>query len=380
MLAMCLLGVLTGCKDEQQDRRHDYAVPVIEWTEGDADAVIGIPIVRSGSIGHEHAVGYQIQPLSAKLDADIAGGQGTIVFKSGKSESIIPVTLRGDDHFELREDFQILITDQDRTLTVTVTIVDDDSMAPLVMDGDGYRSASEYPSMETVWQEEFTGDALNAADWNVETGNGCDQGICGWGNDELQLYSGDARYLKVGEGRLVITADRSGDLYRSARIQTRGKKEFTFGRIDMRARLPEGKGLWPAFWMLGSSIATKPWPACGEIDIMESLGQQPEVVHGTVHYSNNGYATSTGSTSLVSGDFSDAFHVFTLIWERNKLVWYVDQQPFKTFQNNGIAGWPFNDPFYFVLNIAVGGRWPGAPDQTTVFPQSMEVDYIRVFR
>ena len=163
-------------------------------------------------------------------------------------------------------------------------------------------------------------------------------------------------------------------------VQTCALPISVLGRIDIRARLPKGKGIWPALWMLGTNIDQNPWPACGELDIMEMVGNDPTKVFGTVHYNNNGYVKSDGFLKLSTGDFSDKFHVFSVLWDLDIIIWYVDNQPFKTFRRSPGSVYPFNNPFYFVLNVAVGGQWPGDPDGTTVFPQQMTVDYIRVFR
>jgi beta-glucanase (GH16 family) len=163
---------------------------------------------------------------------------------------------------------------------------------------------------------------------------------------------------------------------------TKAKKEFQYGRIDIRARLPYGQGIWPAIWMLGANIDDVGWPRCGEIDIMELVGHLPKVSHGTAHYDVDGWASKGSSYALTTGQtFSDEFHVFTIVWEMNRIKWYVDYNKFFELSAQDVGGtYPFNNPFFFIMNIAVGGNWPGDPDETTVFPQTMEVDYIRVFQ
>jgi beta-glucanase (GH16 family) len=167
-------------------------------------------------------------------------------------------------------------------------------------------------------------------------------------------------------------------------MTTQGKKTFKFGRIDIRAKLPVGKGIWPALWMLGSSISTVSWPACGEIDIMELVGTFPSRVTGTMHWKAlNGNATNKGANyNLVSGDFSQQFHVYSIIWTENNIKWYVDDQLFltNTSFDVGSANYPFNANQFFIFNVAVGGNWPGPPDNTTSWPQRMFVDYVRVFQ
>jgi beta-glucanase (GH16 family) len=221
---------------------------------------------------------------------------------------------------------------------------------------------------------------LDETSWNYELGDGCPN-LCGWGNNELQVYTDLPKNVKLEESNLIITAIEEGnDEFFSARITTKDKVEFAYGRIDVRAKMPKGQGIWPAIWMLGANIDQVSWPACGEIDIMELVGHEPEKVHGTVHYENNGYQTTSGSKTLLEGDFSDEFHVYTLTWEQNTMSWYVDNELYKTFIKPANSIYPFNNEFFFILNIAVGGNWPGNPDATTLFPQEMTVDYIRVFR
>ena len=172
-------------------------------------------------------------------------------------------------------------------------------------------------------------------------------------------------------------------MYNSARIITKGKKEFKFGRIDIRAKLPEGQGIWPALWMLGSNIDDVGWPTCGEIDIMEMVGHEPNKTHGTAHWrASDGNSTFKGASTSSSKKLSEQYHVYSILWEENSLNWYFDEEKFHTITPNNLQNveFPFNQNFFFIFNIAVGGIWPGNPDDTTVFPQEMEIDYIRVFQ
>jgi beta-glucanase (GH16 family) len=237
-----------------------------------------------------------------------------------------------------------------------------------------------------VWSDEFEGSALDPSKWSVQVGDGCDINLCGWGNNELQWYQADN--VRVGGGILSITAraqPAGGRAYTSARIRTLGKGDWTYGRIDIRARLPLGRGLWPAIWMLPSNNRYGTWAASGEIDIVELVGHEPDRVHGTLHYGgewpDNIY--SGAPFVLPSGTFADRFHTFTLEWEEEEIRWYVDGEHYQTQtqwrSSGGPFPAPFNQPFHLVLNVAVGGDWPGRPDARTVFPQSMEVDYVRVY-
>jgi beta-glucanase (GH16 family) len=287
----------------------------------------------------------------------------------------------GDTHKEITEEFTIIFEFSGTQYIAPIQIMDDDPIEPILTAEDGYYTPGEYPSMKLAWGDEFDGTALNSASWTHEIGNGCSVGICGWGNNESQVYTDKAENLIVDNGKLVITARQEvGGGYTSARIKTENKRELKFGRIDVRAKLPKGQGLWPAIWMLGENIDIVGWPTCGEIDIMELRGGSPATVDGTVHYNSDGYKYNSSSTTLSSGDFSEKFHVFSIVWDLNTITWYVDNKEFKRFNNSNIASWPFNKPFFFIMNVAVGGNYGGPPNGTTVFPQQMTVDYIRVFQ
>jgi beta-glucanase (GH16 family) len=245
-----------------------------------------------------------------------------------------------------------------------------------------------------TWSDEFDGargSAVDARKWSAE------QGGSGWGNKELQYYTTGAKnaYLD-GKGSLVIKAMEESlpesfkcwygpCRYTSARLITKDKFSQAFGRFEARLRVPAGQGLWPAFWLLGEDIGRAGWPACGEIDVMEHIGREPSVVHGTIH--GPGYSGAAGigaAYTLPRGRrFADDFHVFAVEWEPNVLRWYVDNRLYKTLAPADLpagAKWVYDHPFFILLNVAVGGAWPGDPDATTRFPQTMTVDYVRVYR
>ncbi len=248
----------------------------------------------------------------------------------------------------------------------------------------GFTSPDSYEGFNLVWEEEFSGSELSS-DWTFELGDGCPD-LCGWGNQELEFYKKEN--TKLQDGNLIITAKRenAGNRnYTSSRLITKGKQFFTYGRIDIRAKLPKGQGLWPALWMLGENISEVSWPKCGEIDIMEMIGGNIEnrdaTVHGTVHWDNAGsYANYGGNTKLPFGTFNDEFHVFSIDWDEEKIVWLLDGIEYHVIDITPPELNEFHKPFFFILNVAVGGTWPGSPDGSTVFPQEMLVDYIRVFQ
>lgn len=247
---------------------------------------------------------------------------------------------------------------------------------------DGYTTPLSYEGYNLVWQDEFEGNSINTDYWVFETGSGCPN-LCGWGNNELQYYRKENAW--VADGVLTIEARREsyqGSQYTSTRMKTQGKKSFRYGRIDVRALLPKGQGIWPAVWMLGSNITSVGWPKCGEIDIMEMIGGsgREKTTHGTLHWDNNGHNYTGGSYSLDSGTFADEFHVFSIIWNENQIQWLMNDIRFHTINITPGHMTEFHEDFFFLLNVAVGGNWPGNPDGTTVFPQQMKVDYIRVFQ
>jgi beta-glucanase (GH16 family) len=243
-------------------------------------------------------------------------------------------------------------------------------------------------SYQLVWSDEFNGadgSAPDATKWAIQTGGN------GWGNNELEYYTARPQNVQVSGGNLVITAikeDYTGpdgvtQHYTSARMQTKGLFSQTYGRFEARIKIPKGQGMWPAFWMLGSDIDTNPWPACGEIDIMENIGKEPAIVHGSVH--GPGYAPGnvTASYTLPSGALSDDYHLYAVEWEAQQVRFYVDSTLYATFAPSNLPSgspWEFNKPFFLLLNLAVGGDWPGNPDGTTQFPQQMLVDYVRVYQ
>ncbi|MGY6559600.1 MAG: glycoside hydrolase family 16 protein [Nitritalea sp.] len=248
----------------------------------------------------------------------------------------------------------------------------------------GFVSPESYPGYSLVWQDEFSGNSLSA-DWVHDLGDGCPN-LCGWGNNELQWYRREN--VRVENGYLIIQARREaagGRQFTSSRIKTQGRQSFQYGRIDIRAALPKGQGIWPALWMLGDNITEVGWPRCGEIDIMEMVGGsapgRDNRVHGTLHWDNNGsWANFGGSTTLEEGIFNDNFHVFSIIWEEDKITWLLDDQQFFVIDTSPAELDEFRNSFFFLFNVAVGGNWPGNPDDSTRFPQQMVVDYVRVFQ
>lgn len=235
---------------------------------------------------------------------------------------------------------------------------------------------------QLVMSEEFDVDgAPKTALWSYNLGTGNN----GWGNNELQYYTDASQNIKVEGGMLKITAIKEsymGSEYTSARILTKGRFEQKYGRFEARIKMPWGKGLWPAFWMLGANSDTVIWPQCGEIDIMEYLGSKPTSMFGTVH--GPGYSGGNAISknyALINDRFDNDFHVFGIEWGENYINYYVDNKLYNQITPKNVPGeWVFNQPFYIILNMAVGGNFPGSPNAETVFPQTMTIDYVRVYQ
>jgi beta-glucanase (GH16 family) len=230
-----------------------------------------------------------------------------------------------------------------------------------------------------VWHDEFEGAEIDRTRWCLETG------YTGASNAEMEIYTARPENLRLENGMLVIEARQEllqGYRYTSGRLSTRGLHAWTYGRFEARLKLPFGQGLWPAFWMLGDDVAKTGWPECGEIDIMEAIGKAPDMVRGTIHGPGYFRDDNVGLDYFLNGQrFADDFHLFALEWEPDQLRWYVDDKLYSTLTPADVPGkWVFDHPFYLILNVAVGGLWPGYPDETTTFPQFMLVDYVRVYQ
>jgi hypothetical protein len=321
---------------------------------------IEIPVTLSVKSDKQVTVNYSTEDSTAVAGKDYeAVTAGNLTFLPGETSGVIKVNIipdtasKQDVFFKVKLSSPVNATLNGTGLTIKIVNVD-------------------YANL--VWSDEFTNGPLNTTYWNYE------QGATGWGNNELENYTNSINNVHIDSGYLHISALNTSSNYTSGRITTKGKKEFTYGRVDIRAKLPEGNGIWPALWMLGSNIGTAGWPKCGEIDIMELIGKDPSTVYGTVHWNDNGHVSRGGSSSLTNGKYSSGFHIFSLTWTPNRLIWLIDNQQFCYVNRSTISVFPFDLPQFFIFNVAVGGNWPGPPDQTTVFPQSMIIDYIRVYQ
>lgn len=234
---------------------------------------------------------------------------------------------------------------------------------------------------ELVWSDEFNESRIDTSKWTFEQGNGYN----GWGNHELEYYTDRNENASIQDGDLVITARKENyknRRYTSARMKTAFKGDWKYGKVEARIKLPAGQGMWPAFWMMPTDNVYGGWPKSGEIDIMEMIGRDPSTVYGTVHYGDHTHHYKGGKFTLSKGILHDTFHTYAIEWQPGKIQWLFDKKPYFQVTPDSLKpdSWPFKQRFYIILNLAVGGDWPGNPDSTTVFPQKMIIDYVRVYQ
>ncbi len=239
-------------------------------------------------------------------------------------------------------------------------------------------STAQKTNYKLVWEEQFVGSQLDESIWNFELGNGCPN-LCGWGNNELQVYTKNNHFVK--DGYLTIIAKKVDGQYSSTRITTKSKNEFKYGRIETRAKLPIGKGIWPAFWMLGSNISEVGWPKCGEIDILEYIGKEPDVIFTSLHtQASHGNTINTKKTKIET--IEEGFHIYAVDWNEQKMDFFVDEKLVYTFnpQLKNEYIWPFDKNFFIIINMAIGGNFGGPEVDNSIFPQEFIIDYIKVYQ
>ncbi|MFZ8835948.1 MAG: family 16 glycosylhydrolase [Flavobacteriales bacterium] len=381
-----LLSSCEGCGDPEPSNP-----PEIRWAnstsvfETSNFETIELEVVL-GSVHTERVtVDFETVEGSATPEEDYIASSGTIVFEPGEVSQTIELTLIIDEYLESDEEFEVVLSNPVNGYvkigepSTSVGIRNDDDL--IFISDDGYQAADSYEGMTLVWSDEFEGTSIDLSNWTYDLGNGSG----GWGNNELETYTNSANNSFVADGKLFIKAEKVGDnAYTSARMKTQGLHEFQYGRIDVRALLPKGQGIWPAIWMLGANHSEVGWPACGEIDIMELLGHLPGTVHGTAHWGIDwpNWNHQGLSTSIYPDHFDQEFHVFSIDWQANEIRYLMDDEEFFVINTSMMNGqpYPFNNPFFFILNVAVGGNWPGYPDETTAFPVFMAVDYVRVYQ
>src|SRR5687768_3404456 len=349
--------IFSGCDDDNDGTADPLNLPVLHVSditveEEDQDKIIHTEVTLTGENTTNAIVTIAALSGTAESPDDYTLlTSGKLIFAPGETTKTIDIRIKADEGKEAQESFQIkLYNPQNASIEkdiINVTITDDDdNIAGLTIPSGGFISPESYDGYSLVWRDEFSGEALNTADWNFEIGNGCPNN-CGWGNNESEYYRPDNTSLV--NGHLVITAKKQnyeGFEYTSSRLTTKGKQQFKFGRIDIRAALPEGKGIWPALWMLGSNIDAVGWPASGEIDIMELTGDIPNRVVGTVHYGANfaQHGFKSVSKFAASGDsYQEKFHVYSINWENNLIEFLVDDVVYSTITPADLNGqpWPF---------------------------------------
>jgi beta-glucanase (GH16 family) len=380
LILLFMLTLLAACgNDDGNPVLPQISASSLSQVEGDANNSMTFAVKLSAASKKVITVDFSTKDLGAKAGEDYVAQSGTLSFAAGETEKSLVIEILADTLREYDDRFEItLFNPKNAQLTapITGTIINDDSF--LADDDLGYTTPDNYPGYTLVWQDEFSGSGIDPANWKHELG------ASGWGNNELENYTARPDNSFVSNGRLVIEAKKenyNGSEYTSARMITQGLREFKYGRIDIRAKLPTGQGIWPALWMLGNNIGTVGWPKCGEIDIMEIVGHEPATLHGTVHWDNGGsYANYGKSTKLSSGTFADEYHVFSIVWDSQYIKWLLDDVQFNVIDITPAGLSEFQNEFFLIFNVAVGGNWPGNPNSSTVFPQQMRVDYVRVFQ
>jgi beta-glucanase (GH16 family) len=331
----------------------------------------------------EVSINYATQAATAAENTDFTPTSGTLKIPVNSASGTINVQVKGDSLRKDNQYFNVVLSSP-----VNATLSDDKGVGEIVninglylpVDNKGYDAPSSYAGYNLVWSDEFNGNAVSTDTWSFESGNNN-----GWGNAELEYYTDRTQNAFVSNGNLIIEArseSMQGFQYTSARMITKNKRKFTYGRVDIRAKTPTTKGIWPALWMLGNNIDQVSWPACGEIDIMEQLGQESSKTYGTLHWGANvaGHQSNGGNVVLAAG-YDKEFHVYSAVWKADRIQFLVDNVQYHEVLFSQIAGSnPFTLDQFFIFNIAVGGKWPGSPDGTTVLPQRMFVDYIRVYQ
>jgi beta-glucanase (GH16 family) len=331
-------------------------------------------------------VQYQTADSSAFAGKDYTAASGILVFTPGNSVQALKVPVTSSN---LRSANTIFLVKLSNPANGTLATAEGDGIIEnqgynLGSDTTGYQTPTSYVGYKSIFSDEFTESAVNSNFWQYDLGNG------GWGNNELECYT-DSNTSFVN-GYLVIQAKQQtvnyggvASNYTSTRMNTAGKFSFQYGRVDIRAKLPVEPGMWPALWFLGNDFGTAGWPGCGETDLMELVGSNPHLVTGSIHWLEAGSQEGTLNNTYIlpnGADYSQKFHVFSLVWTPTQITMYVDDMPYMTESSTSISSgtWPFNQPQFLIMNVAVGGDWPGPPTSATVFPQNMYVDYVRVFQ
>ena len=377
LVVIVIFQLLAACSEKEAATTAQVIIEIAHTEENKGEPV-QLYLRLTEPSAQPITVEYSYSGSAIEGDDFTSSNPDPLVFAPNQTELVMSFDIIDDAETEGDEEFVVMLSSAtNATLknnTGTVTIYDDE-----IVD-EGYKGSDSHAGKVLVWEDDFTAQSLDLNSWTYEIGTGSG----GWGNNELQYYTDKNGFLK--QGFLVIEAREeytSGSSYSSSRIITKDKRSFQYGRIDIRARMPKGQGYWPALWMLGANFESTGWPACGEIDIMEMIGgsETDNVVHGTCHWDNAGnYAGYGGNTTLTTGVLADEFHVFSIDWDDQFIRWYLDDVEYHVIDISPAGLSEFQEPFFFIFNVAVGGNWPGDPILSTRFPQRMMVDYVRVYQ
>ena len=380
----------TSCKDkdkEQELPRVSISGPATIDEGNGTDEKLATFIATLSFEGPEYPVEISYYTKNESTDAsDIefieSSDRKKVKFESGETSKTFTIKINSDSDYEPNEEFAVVLAGPVNCILSSkkeaiVEIKNDDECAT----GCGYITPETYAGYNMVWSDEFNTEAIDPTQWNWEV-NGD-----GGGNNEEQYYINSAENSYMENGNLILVAKREdyqGKKYTSARLTTQGKYSVQYGRVDIRAKVPDARGTWPALWMLGDNIWDAGWPGCGEIDIMELVGYDAKHVHATGHWGNavDDKGISGGSHFSEEG-FSEKYHVYSLIWTSTGMTFYVDDVEIHYIPKTAVVGYtyPFDQKFFFIFNIAVGGDWGGLEGiDDAAFPQKMIVDYVRVFQ
>jgi len=382
IVTLSLIFLNTNCTKNSPEPLAKISIEDLSQEEGNGGINnFNIKVKLDKPASSSLSVSYALQAGTAKVDEDYKNpSSNSISFAQGESEKTISIQIVADLIKEGDDEFLVVLSNpvnaEFADNVATCVIKNDDTKVPIP--AKGYTTPNQYTGYQLVWSDEFDAAQLNTNDWGFDLGNGCPN-LCGWGNNELESYNNTNVFLL--DGSLIIEAKKEGtNAYTSSKIKTKDKKTFKYGRIDIRAKTPTGKGIWPALWMLPQAEVYGGWPNSGEIDIMELVGNEPNKVYSTVHF-GPGPPSTYISKSLILTDASE-FQVYSLIWTEDKMQFFVNDVIISEINKTDLGGktYPFNEQFFFIFNLAVGGNWPGNPDATTYFPQWLIVDYVRVFQ
>ena len=383
LFVMCLLVLMAGCEKEDPDPLPIATIGYVSKLRTNLDDTYIFTVSLDKPAKATITIDFTTADATALANTDYLPVSGTLTIPVNETSADIEVQVKGGDTRKEDQEFYVKLSNEKNcTLAYDATtgkIINSDGLN-FPVDDTGYDAPTAYPNMTLVWSDEFDGNSINNSNWTFETGNNN-----GWGNSELENYTSRTKNAFVSNGHLIIEARQEnfgGFGYTSARMITKDKRFFKYGRVDIRAKTPTTKGIWPALWMLGNNIGQVGWPACGEIDIMEQLGQESSRTFGTVHWGDNpaGHRSKGGNVVLSAG-YDKEFHVYSIIWTDSYIRFLVDNTQFFEVINSDITGNnPFTKEHFFILNVAVGGNWPGNPDSSTKFPQRMIVDYVRMYQ